>query len=191
MNRDLAGGVAGRIGVGFAVLVAGLGLLAYVLGWFAEGAQVVQEQFGATASLKKYEAFKDWAAQLDAKAATLKSYQNRLKELENSYAGRSRSEWTREDREQFNLWQQYIVGIRSSYNALAAEYNVRWPSRTTPTQTSVSYRAVRIIHCKGNIACTVMNSVPFQELFNEKGCDFGLLPRSHHRVRTSGLQSHQ
>ena len=123
MKRDIAGGVAGRIGIGFAVLFVGLGLLVYVFGWFAEGAQVVQEQFGATASLKKYEAFKDWAAQLDAKAATLKSYQNRLKELEKSYAGRSRSEWTREDREQFNLWQQYIAGIRSSYNSLAAEYN--------------------------------------------------------------------
>ena len=85
--------------------------------------QVVQERFGATASLKKYEMFKDWSAQLDAKAATLKSYENRLKELEKSYDGRRRAEWTREDREQYNLWQQYNAGIRASYNTLAAEYN--------------------------------------------------------------------
>jgi hypothetical protein len=123
MNRDVAGAVARRIGIAFVVLFVGLGSLAYVFGWFTEGAQVVQEQFGATASLKKYEMFKEWSAQLDAKAATLKSYENRLKELENSYAGRRRAEWTREDREQYNLWQQYIAGIQASYNTLAAEYN--------------------------------------------------------------------
>jgi hypothetical protein len=116
-------GVIGLTGIGIVVLFVGLGACAYVFGWFAEGARVVQEQFGATASLKKYEAFKDWSAQLDAKAATLKSYQNRLKELEKSYDGRRRSEWTREDREQYNLWQQYIEGVRGSYNVLAAEYN--------------------------------------------------------------------
>jgi hypothetical protein len=115
MNRN--------IGIALAVLVVCLGSLAYVFGWFTQGAQVVQEQFGATASLKKYEMFKDWSAQLDAKAATLKSYENRLNELERSYDSRRRAEWTREDREQYNLWQQYIAGIRASYNTLAADYN--------------------------------------------------------------------
>jgi hypothetical protein len=123
MNRDVAGAVALRIGIVFAVLFIGFGSLAYVFGWFTEGAQVVQEQFGATASLKKYETFKEWSAQLDAKAATLKSYENRLNELERSYDGKRRAEWTREDREQYNLWQQYIAGIRASSNTLAAEYN--------------------------------------------------------------------
>ena len=129
MNRDVAGAVALRIGIVFAVLFIGFGSLAYVFGWFTEGAQVVQEQFGATASLKKYEMFKDWSAQLDAKAASLKSYENRLKELEKSYDGRRRAEWTREDREQYNLWQQYITGIRASYNTLAAEYNAAMAKR--------------------------------------------------------------
>lgn len=123
---------AGNKGPGAFIIVVGLlivglacffGIIGYGLGWFREAGQVAQEQFGPRASLKKYEEFKDWSAQLDAKAASLKSYQNRLKDLEKSYANKSHNEWTREDREQYNLWQLYIVGIRSSYNTLAAEYN--------------------------------------------------------------------
>jgi hypothetical protein len=129
MHQNVAGAVGLCVGIALSVLFVCLGSLAYVFGWFAEGAQMAQEQFGATASLKKYEMFKDWSAQLDAKAASLKSYENRLKELEKSYDGRRRAEWTREDREQYNLWQQYITGIRASYNTLAAEYNAAMAKR--------------------------------------------------------------
>ena len=34
-------------------------------------------------------------------------------------------QWPREDREQFNLWEQEVAGIKASYNMLAADYNAQ------------------------------------------------------------------
>ena len=100
-----------------------LGVIGWVAGWFSEAGQVVQKEFGATAALKKYEWFKDAAAQLDAKAASIKVYESRMAALRADYAGQPRAKWSREDREQVNLWEQELAGIRASYNGLAAEYN--------------------------------------------------------------------
>ncbi len=43
--------------------------------------------------------------------------------LKFDYAGKARSEWSREDREQYNIWISEVSGIQASYNSLAAEYN--------------------------------------------------------------------
>ena len=88
-----------------------------------ETAQVAQEQFGAQALLTKYEWFKDASAQLDAKVADMAVYQRRFKTLQEAYDGSPRSKWSREDREQFNIWASELAGIKASYNGLAAEYN--------------------------------------------------------------------
>ena len=81
------------------------------------------DEFGPRALLKKYEWFKDAAAQCDAKLASLKAYDARQQSLKDSYAGDKRQSWSREDREQMNLWEQEKAGIKASYNVLAAEYN--------------------------------------------------------------------
>ncbi len=101
-------------------LVAGIG---YVCGWFGEAAKVAQDEFGPQAMLKKYEWFKDAAAQLDKKRADIAVYESRIKAMEASYQGAARQNWAREDREQYNVWQSEIAGVKASYNALAAEYN--------------------------------------------------------------------
>jgi two-component SAPR family response regulator len=92
-------------------------------GWFSEAKQVAQEEVGPRALLKKYETFKDMAAALDARAASIKVYENKMADLKKEYAGEPRSKWSREDREQWNQWTAELAGIKASYNDLAASYN--------------------------------------------------------------------
>lgn len=81
------------------------------------------KEFKPSALLKKYEWFKDASAQLDKKIADISVYESRIKALNESYEGKSRSEWAREDREQWSIWQSEFAGVKASYNSLAAEYN--------------------------------------------------------------------
>lgn len=80
-------------------------------------------EFKPSALLKKYSDFKDMAAQLDQKLASLKVYEQRFTDLKDQYKGVSRKDWARDDREQYNLWQSEQAGIKASYNDLAAQYN--------------------------------------------------------------------
>lgn len=100
-----------------------LGGIGYVGGWFSEAGRVAKQELGPAAILRKYEWFKDAAAALDAKAASIQVYRKRFDNLKSAYAGAARSAWSREDREQSNLWEQELAGIKSSYNRLAAEFN--------------------------------------------------------------------
>lgn len=102
------------------VLLVGAG---HIFGFFSESAQVVKEQVGPRALLKKYEWFKDAAANLDKKNADITVYEGRFKGLDVAYKGEPRAKWARDDREQYNIWQSEVAGIKASYNALAAEYN--------------------------------------------------------------------
>lgn len=104
-------------------LVAFIGLLSYGLGWFSEGGRVAQREFGPEAFLRKYEWFKNAAAELDRKRADIEVFQARLSNLETQYVGVSRREWPRDEREQYNQWVAELTGLKSSYNGLAAEYN--------------------------------------------------------------------
>lgn len=105
-----------------------IGGLGYVAGWFGETAQVAQEEFGPRALLKKYEHFKDMSAQLDAKLATIDSYQKGLDDEKAQMVDRDGKaipivEWPRDQRESFNQRATEIRGLKASFNNLAAEYN--------------------------------------------------------------------
>jgi hypothetical protein len=109
------------------ILAAVAGGIGYVFGWFGEGAQVAQQQFGPKAALAKYEHFKDMSAQLDAFNATITANQARAKSIEDGYTvdGKllPRTQWSRDDREAYNQIQTEVAGIKGAYNNLAAEYN--------------------------------------------------------------------
>lgn len=88
------------------------------------GIETAYQEFKPEALLKKYEWFKDAAAQCDAKMAVLGTYESRFKSLKESYgANVSRSSWSREDKEQWNIWESEYLGVKASYNDLAAQYN--------------------------------------------------------------------
>lgn len=93
--------------------------------WFRESKQVAQEELGPKELLRKYEWFKDASSQLDKKKADIKVYQKRITTMSDGYTDLPRNKWPREDREQYNLWQSEVAGIKASYNTLAAEYNAQ------------------------------------------------------------------
>lgn len=90
-----------------------------------EAAQVVHDEVGPRALLKKYEWLKEAHAQLDKKKADISVYEERFSNLKEMYNGKPRSAWAREDREQSNMWETEYAGIVASYNELAAEYNAK------------------------------------------------------------------
>jgi two-component SAPR family response regulator len=91
--------------------------------YIRDAQDTVFEQTKLSASLKKYEWFKDAAAALDAKRANLDAYKERMNMLDSTYKGLARSAWARDDREQYNVWSSEFAGLKASYNNLAAEYN--------------------------------------------------------------------
>ena len=66
---------------------------------------VVLQQLDPGELLRKYEWFKDCSAQLNKKLADIQVYNERQKSLTNSYDNIKRSEWSRKDREQHNMWE--------------------------------------------------------------------------------------
>ena len=86
-------------------------------------ANVIVDEFSPSVLLKKYEEFKDMSAILDKKLADIKIYENRFTSLKEEYGDVARSQWAKEDREQYNLWMSELAGISASYNDVAAKYN--------------------------------------------------------------------
>jgi hypothetical protein len=85
--------------------------------------EVISTEFNARALFDRYLWFKDAAAQLDKKIADISVYESKLKLLAEAYEGQRRSEWPRDDREQYAIWASELAGIKASFNSLAAEYN--------------------------------------------------------------------
>jgi hypothetical protein len=87
--------------------------------WFASRTvDVIQQQIDPAELLRKYELFKDEAAQLDAKQASIKIKQHQIKDMKGLVMDRT-------NREQLMIWQQELGGMEYSYNALAADYNAQ------------------------------------------------------------------
>src|SRR3989339_3159 len=115
--------IAAKVILAIFVLSTLVSVLGYTFGWFGEAAKVAQQEFGPATMLKKYEWFKDASAQLEKKQADVMVYESRTKSMNEMYKNLSREKWPREDREQFNVWQSEVAGVKASYNQLAAEYN--------------------------------------------------------------------
>ena len=94
-------------------------------GWLIEAEQVARNEVEPRALLKKYEWFKDASAQLDKKAVDIRLYKLKIANLKESYNDVPRINWDSLDKEQYNLYQQELLGVTSSYNDLAAEYNAQ------------------------------------------------------------------
>lgn len=101
----------------------GLALALSGCGWLGRAAQVTSEETDPRVMLNRYEWFKDAAAQLDAKLASIEVYKAKFKDLEGEYKGVPRTKWAREDREQWSQWKSEVAGVIGSYNTLAGQYN--------------------------------------------------------------------
>jgi hypothetical protein len=100
-----------------------LSFMAYALGWFSEGAQVVQEEFGPSAALEKYEWFKNASETIEQKKRTIGVYETNINEINASYDGIPRKDWDRIDKQQYNQWRAEITGMKASYNKVVKDYN--------------------------------------------------------------------
>lgn len=89
------------------------------------GINTIYEQTKPEELLRKYEWFKDAAAQCDQKIATMGIYESRFVNMKTSYGEDSltRRKWLRSDVEQWNIWESEYLGIKASYNDLASQYN--------------------------------------------------------------------
>lgn len=104
-------------------LAISLGSCSVVNAWLTESGQVAREQYGPREALRKYEWFKDAAANLDSKRADIKVLEKSVDALEKNYTGVSRKDWASDDRSEQAQLTAELNGLRSSYNDLAAEYN--------------------------------------------------------------------
>lgn len=107
------------------LLVAGLILKGCnaATGYAGKAIDVVAAQLDPATLLRKYEWFKDAAAQCDRKIADISVYESRFKQTKETY-GDAKS-WPRDVREQMAIWQSEVAGIQASYNGLAADYNAQ------------------------------------------------------------------
>lgn len=110
-----------KIAIILIVLVSALSSCRY----FTDAKETAYKEFKPSTLLKKYEWFKDAAAQLDKKIADIKVYDSRITDLKSSYEGVQRKDWPRDDREQLSVWMSELSGVKASYNSLAAEYNAQ------------------------------------------------------------------
>lgn len=94
-----------------------------VTGTAHKAMDVTAAQLDPATLLRKYEWFKDASTVLDKRIADVAVYEKRFVQLKADYGDKSRTEWSREDREQYNIWQSEVSGIQAGYNSLAAEYN--------------------------------------------------------------------
>lgn len=109
--------------IGLMITLIPIGIIGTSMGWFSEAISVAREEFGPRELLRKYEWFKDAAAQLDKRAADIVVFEGRLKSIREAYKDTPRKDWPRDDRENERIWLQEVSGVKAAYNSLAAEYN--------------------------------------------------------------------
>ena len=91
--------------------------------WITRANTVVGEEADPRTQLTRYEWFKDMSATLDSRLSDIKVYESRIANMSNDYKDIPRIKWSREDREQYNVWQSEVSGVKASFNDLAAKYN--------------------------------------------------------------------
>ena len=117
--------------IGIIVLLAvGLGILGIVGRGCALGARMADnaaetafKEFSPEAMLRKYEWFKDAAATLAAKKASIEVYKNKQRDMVEMYGDTPRKDWDRVDKQTYSQWGAEVAGVIASYNGLASEYN--------------------------------------------------------------------
>lgn len=82
-----------------------------------------KQEFSPKEILRKYEWFKDASSQLDRKQKDISIMEINIQQMVEDYGDTPRKDWDRTDKEQLNQWRTELVGVESSYNDLAAEYN--------------------------------------------------------------------
>ena len=118
-----------RVGIKIILLIAGLlivgGVVFGVVNWLGEAGTVARQEFGPAAMLEKYQWFKRASAQLDRKKQDIEVYDQRIASMMDLNRGVPRNRWARADVNAYNQASAERLGLVSSFNKLAAEYNAQ------------------------------------------------------------------
>lgn len=106
-------------------VIAGIKMLAAPAQMLNGAIDVAKKEFAPEVMLRKYEWFKDAAAGLEAMDANLAGMESKIRSMEDGYAGVSRKDWDRWDKQQYNIWQAELMGVKQVYNSIAADYNAQ------------------------------------------------------------------
>jgi hypothetical protein len=110
-----------------------LKIVCFPVQYASKAAAVVAHEIDPALLQQKYEWFKNAHAALDAKVATIATYQARTVKLQKLY-GTDAVKWPRDVREEWSLEASEEAGVIASYNTLAADYNAqmaKWNWRFT------------------------------------------------------------
>ena len=97
------------------LIFLGLTVFGGMLGFIGDTAAVAKKEFGPSASLKKYEWFKDTSFTIKKLNSDISIYEDK----QIICIGQT----NRITMEQCMLWSQELAGIKSAYNDTVAEYN--------------------------------------------------------------------
>ena len=108
-----------------------MSLLGYAFGWFGEAASVAQDEFGAKASLAKYEWFIDQETKIASMDVTIKNFHQKQDAIVNQftkdYGGQT--SWyllTKNNyQKQIDLVREQLQATIAQRNTLAADYNAQ------------------------------------------------------------------
>ena len=113
-------------GIGLAFLfiigVASLFIADFACAAASDVASTARQELSASVLLKKYSTFKDMHAALSSKQESIKlmeaTFKTTWEDLDTP-----RSEWPRDERQQYSHDKAAVQGMKLSFNSLAAEYN--------------------------------------------------------------------
>ena len=83
----------------------------------------VFSEFKASELNRKYEWFKDTHSRLSSLKAQIENKEAQISSMKASYEGVPRNQWSRFDIQNLSIFEQEMLGIKGSFNNLAAEYN--------------------------------------------------------------------
>lgn len=112
-----------------ALLSGIIAVISYGFGWIGQGANVVKDEFGPKAALKKYEWFVDQANRIKKMDQDITIFSQRQASIEKKYEsyGKDKLKWSPDIRIQYNREIQQSTDDRtaivSQRNTLVQEYN--------------------------------------------------------------------
>ncbi len=121
-----------KFGVAVMFLLAALGTVGYILGWFESAAVVVKEEFGPEAALRKYEWFVDTSAAIEKTDADIVLFEQRRANVEVQFIdtyGADKTTWPMSVQAQYNQQagtaRDDLLAVVSNRNGIVRDYNAQ------------------------------------------------------------------
>lgn len=105
------------------ILIVICGAIALPISYLNNASHTLYNEVAPSALLHKYGWFKDAAAQLTSKKSGIEVVEASIRSMLEDHKGEKKSAWPRDERETYNQKSAELIGLKMSFNGLAAEYN--------------------------------------------------------------------